>query len=1121
MDKIYYFLSSYPEEMMQKYSFTINGQEQDKSFKIKKGTDLIFINKIHLQKISNEQIVIQIKYKEKTNKYRMKLKLKKEEEQKSNIFLFNYELELIPKKEIFFINLKTLLFLSNEQKYININLSNNEKFLYFFSYFFNKESNLCYELIQAFLREIGSQKIPIDIGISILVIYQELNKLGSYLSIINRINKNAENGIIDEKIFLNGIKNCLAKLSTIKTIKINDKNKILEIIVIYFIKYNKKDISILLSEDYKNLFLDLFKGELSFLDEEYLDYEISHKIIQNTPAIQDIILVLKKSKDYISYLTKIKDNIDPIYKAIESLKSLKGIFQADFEVSQGDNIDEFVKIHKELLEIQKEKKKYFIGFIPIIKRYFTLFNENKNLVGLCELLTMLIIEEKNFPPIKNIKQLKTEIITKIRQLLESKIGSKDINGKNFVTILSKLREIFNDGNIFNKEFKLKIFKYFIKKCKEKESEIIELYRNNKIYELFITQNNKIDICMILESENFDYKDNFMALLPDKLNKNELDKIFNLIEKISKQNHKDENENDCFEEINYIHYTQLFNKTKDYLHFLEKIKLKKENYLIIMTFIIGLINKNDNKLHKDIVDYLDKKFFKQDIFFLQTTNINNNENNNEKSIPIFVFEKLNDKLIKENFKKLLLNKLASYVIDEKTVFNEKKNNKFLLLEELYTKIDENGNNFFAYDYKDKTLSFIKEVIEKREECSYENIMKVFNNYKKKYYNKVEGLINEDQRSDLYIFTNVGVESVTAIKKFIKIFQDIYECLNKLFPNTAKDDINDIYNSIIKLKESKKKDIKIDKLNNIKNKYHEHCLLSGTYYQYYTSFLFMSFYSKGEKKEDEEFLRKTKEKFDCFIRDIFEKDLLKLNLDDDDFLLEWLQREEELRNELANFYGIYYNCQGNIEIVYERNKKVQQIIDKMKIYKEYKVKSKIIKGIFLLLKNLDKNENDPFYSKLKALNDLDEKIKFLNEAEIFLNEHKVINDKNPMIEFINSLSKYPKALEWLKNTDERNIESIYRYIIDSDYNDFIVLTNIIDIKNFFFKELINETSSNIIGIIFNLNKDLSKNIIYFSQIYPHLESINININKEPINFEETLNELKESTFTIQFDNKKKCL
>ena len=255
MEKIYYFLSSYPEEMMQKYSFTINGQEQDKSFKIKKGTDLIFINKIHLQKINNEQIVIQIKYKEKTNKYRMKLKLKKEEEQKSNIFLFNYELELISKQEIFFINWKTLFFMFNEQKYINIYLSNNEKFLYFFSYFFNKESNLCYELIQAFLREIGSQKIPIDIGISILVIYQELNKLGSYLSIINRINKNSENGIIDEKIFLNGIKNCLAKLSTIKNININDKNKILEIIVIYFIKYNKKDISILLSEDYKNLFL--------------------------------------------------------------------------------------------------------------------------------------------------------------------------------------------------------------------------------------------------------------------------------------------------------------------------------------------------------------------------------------------------------------------------------------------------------------------------------------------------------------------------------------------------------------------------------------------------------------------------------------------------------------------------------------------------------------------------------------------------------------------------------------------------------------------------------------------------------------------------------------------------
>ena len=164
--------------MLKEYTIIIQGSEQSKSYHIEKGDDLIFINKIPLPKATSEQINIIIKNKGKANQYKIKLNSRKKKK-KSNIFLFNYNLKPLTK-EIQFVNWKSLFFMLNEQKYINISFSNDEKYLYFYQYFFDKynsinESNLCYELIQTYLEEktgIGNRKdLPIDIGISILIIY--------------------------------------------------------------------------------------------------------------------------------------------------------------------------------------------------------------------------------------------------------------------------------------------------------------------------------------------------------------------------------------------------------------------------------------------------------------------------------------------------------------------------------------------------------------------------------------------------------------------------------------------------------------------------------------------------------------------------------------------------------------------------------------------------------------------------------------------------------------------------------------------------------------------------------------------------------------------------------------
>ena len=1004
-----YFLTSYPQSMLEKYSFFIDDKEQSNSFQIKKGNDSIFINKIPLEK----DISIKIQSNAKINEYRIKINQQKKKKE-SNVFLFNYDLES-RSKQIRYINWKTLIvFFWKDQKYINIDYSVHEKFLLFYQYFFHKdysieELNLCYELIQAYLKEIGNkEKIPIDIGISILVIYKDIDKdskgLESYLSIWKRINKNKDFDIIDKTIFLDEINKCLDKLLTFQN---RDKNIILEIIVIYYIKYRNKDLSVLLSDKYKNLFLNLFKGNLFFLDEKYLDDEISQNIIQSSPTIDNIVSILKQSKDYNDYLTKIKNSIDQIYEAIGSLKSLKGIFQVDLEVSQGEKINEFVRLHEELLQMQEEKGKYIISFFPMIKKYYSLFKTYNNLEGLCDLLTMLMLESKKFPKIiQKIKSLKSEIIRKINELLQSKLDNNEINGIDFVTILFKLREVYDDGNLFDKEFKKKIFKYFIKKCKDKDSNVIKSYKTNKIYKLFTTKNNYINICLLLSQEEFEVEDNFIDLLPDELNNNELDIILNLIEDILEKNEKDERRQSMD-----IFFLQLFNKKIDLYYALQKIKPKELNYPKIIEFAWGVLNIYGEIYCRDIVDYLDKNFFIKNLFSFKS-------DNNEKSIPIYIYEKLNDEKTKAQFKELILNKLASYVIDEETIFSEEKNYKFLLLEDLYQ------NNLFDYDYKTKTIECINNTFKKREEYSYEKIMKVVTCYdnNNNYYDKVKGLLTESQQLDLRDFY---LNEINSDKNNINELQTIYDFLKTFFPETKSEDISNVKDFIDTLKKEKinTKENYRNELYEIKNKYNQS---KKKYHNYSKSKIFMALYYKLKQNENERFLNELKTQFDDFIINIFEKDLLLLNLCDN-IIYEGLQKlkESELIPEFNMLYSIYREVSNKNVPVRELiiKNKVKEIIRKIELNNQYNSKSKLINGILLLLNNLNINKNgdgkDDFYSQINDLIKEDNKEEFIKKAKSFLNNNKEIDEGNLMAEFLKSLSKCPKALEWLKNVDEKKL------------------------------------------------------------------------------------------------------
>ena len=105
--------------------------------------------------------------------------------------------------------------------------------------------------------------------------------------------------------------------------KKEDKYLILEIITIFFIKYNDKDLDILLSIDFREMFINIFKKQLIFLDEKYIDDDVCQKIIKHIPEIENIKTILKKCENLVSFIKRINDSFDEIYKAISALGKLK------------------------------------------------------------------------------------------------------------------------------------------------------------------------------------------------------------------------------------------------------------------------------------------------------------------------------------------------------------------------------------------------------------------------------------------------------------------------------------------------------------------------------------------------------------------------------------------------------------------------------------------------------------------------------------------------------------------------------------------------------------------------------------------------------------------------------
>ena len=434
MDEIIiFFLTSCPKDELKLFSILINGKKTSQYILDKKENFNILLNEMKLSNPEEKEIEIDydLKYKNQKSSYIFKLK---KEKSKYIYFIFNIKAETKNKDNI---QTDSLFFIPKKENFIEDNLSKYEKFSYFYKYLletkknlFESESKKFYvELSLSFLKEIdySNDLVPFDIIISILITYSQT--LEVFLKITKDIKINLEdNNNIPiqnyEKIYLKGISYSLNNLLSMKD---SNKNIILEIIMIYLIKFKNKDIDIILQENYINMLISLFhQNNLIYLKEEIIDEEMTQKIIQHIPQIENILGTYKAlSKNYISYLDIINNNFDNLYKVIDKLKSLKGsLFEVDLEVSQQDDINKFSKLHQTMLERQKKRGKYFISFLPIIKKYYKLYKNYNNLNGLSELLDMLNLEINLFPTISKILKLKNEILIITKDLIKEKIKKK-------------------------------------------------------------------------------------------------------------------------------------------------------------------------------------------------------------------------------------------------------------------------------------------------------------------------------------------------------------------------------------------------------------------------------------------------------------------------------------------------------------------------------------------------------------------------------------------------------------------------------------------------------------------------------------------------------------------------
>ena len=529
--------------------------------------------------------------------------------------------------------------------------------------------------------------------------------------------------------------------------------------------------------------------------------------------------------------------------------------------------------------------------------------------------------------------------------------------------------------------------------------MMEQYKHHKIWELFNTEEEKKGFLNILQNQKFEKGNNFLELFPDELTESSENVILSLIKNII-QNEKQINSEDVQEDIFYIKLFQ--NKNKIFSKLLKFYKDHNIDKSKIINLTISFINESKEKTElEEACEFLNDKFIKKNEFFFKQNNI-------EILVPIYVLQKT---VKNEKFVSLFLNILSEYIVDKETIFNENKNNKFLLLEKMIE------NNFFKEKYKNKTLSFIDTAIKNRDKYIHEKLIKIYNNYQKTiyneqkkekehyYYSKIIKILKDGQKYDINDYlTKIGnninyINSLKNIEKYLTYFYTEEKCeekkkLDKLINHLEDRNINKKENENLR-----------DDLKFFISNYKEKC----DDIKYINSSIFNKILCSiiAKEKDENKFLEETKKKFNNF-KKLFENKSIEEKLQDKEMCeILIIKEKNDLKKEIEEL--------NNLLIIPKKSEEqIKTLIEEIITYNSYSLVKQIFGGLKIIFENLNIkdiiSETISIYedlnniNKKRSLDDIKKKIEYLSNLNINIKE-----DNNKLIKFLKFLFQFPNSLK----------------------------------------------------------------------------------------------------------------
>ena len=826
--------------------------------------------------------------------------------------------------------------------------------------------------------------------------------------------------------------------------KINTEDRFMEFLIGYFCVYNRENN---LSLFFKN---EKLKNKTSKSISKIKDYKYINKIGRNKfmdffGKEKEILPLLDAQTNFIQYLSIINSNFSDLYELINKV-GLNTFKIKDKLVSFYDNFEEINKLHRQILNKEKNINNFYIDFLSCVGEYILLF-KNNNLDKLINLIDYIEDEKKiNYEQIKIIKPFEDALGSNINETILYYIKKRYFNNFNetkyYIEIIPKIKTFFIKFNENDKFAILEASNINSNNAKD----ILKIIISDKINELFsINSYAKYFNTITNNIIGIHYLPEILQIIPEeKYTKEIADKLFNWVNQ-NFQNYQPSMNIKLEALLNSVFKILLKQNSSNSNKFLKQIKKSFNDKFVLKCFLIFIRNNPPKNINDDIIDYF-------------TNSLNKKSFSEDSTILPYILQELKEL---KNITTTLFNKIKIFVIKEVEFFeNYEVTLSIKLINDLIKINFFKDKKYEKEEYTKKTIEVIKSIKAQIENSSLncQKAIEILNiitpNAITKF--KILFLYNDIDREKEAnnLFQNFKL-SILKVMKIIQDLEQINRYFNEFYKASKSNEISKIKDLIYKIKNSK-----LNEVDNIQKtseyldlaKYYElskniELKKSHCFNQIYNEQLFLlNKDNPNEGQFDEEALfKKSKEKLNE-MKIIFENNIVDNDTENLRFLLEVALRDnKELLIEELYFLTKYFNMDINIE-------KMNEIKYNIIIFAQINKINYSLLGLLYLYKifeiNIEKtNDSEEIINKIKLYIDelknekkekekIQEIKKYLQSLNIVLDEeienvNKNIN-KNGIIfyEFLKLMQNNPESITFAKGQKENNIKHLLDFLVESD-------------------------------------------------------------------------------------------